>query len=60
MHKFIPMSKVMKILDAKAAVDKNWEKFEKLSARQITKVKSKSAGRTGSTQRANDSPFLSR
>ena len=31
----------MKIPDAKAAVDKEWEKLEKLPAWQVTKVKSK-------------------
>ena len=28
-HKFIPMPQAMKITDAKAAVDKEWEKLEK-------------------------------
>ena len=36
-HKFIPM----KIPAAKAAVDKEWEKLEKISAWNLTKVKSK-------------------
>ena len=40
-HKFIPMSQVMKIPAAKAAVDKEWEKLEKISAWNLTKVKSK-------------------
>ena len=31
-HKFIPMSQVMKIPDAKAAVDKEWKKLETLPA----------------------------
>ena len=31
-HKFIPMPQAMKILAAKAAVDKEWEKLEKISA----------------------------
>ena len=30
-HKFIPMPQAMKIPAAKAAVDKEWEKFEKYS-----------------------------
>ena len=30
--KFIPMPQAMKILDAKAAVDKEWEKLKKLPA----------------------------
>ena len=40
-HKFIPMLQAMKIPAAKAAVDKEWEKLEKISAWNLTKVKSK-------------------
>ena len=40
-HKFIPMPQSMKIPAAKAAVDKEWEKLEKISAWNLTKVKSK-------------------
>ena len=40
-HKFIPMHQVLKIPAAKAAVDKEWEKLEKISAWNLTKVKSK-------------------
>ena len=40
-HKFIPMPQAMKILAAKAAEDKEWEKLEKFSAWNLTKVKSK-------------------
>ena len=40
-HKFIPMPQAMKIPAAKAAVDKKWEKLEKISAWNLTKVKSK-------------------
>ena len=40
-HKFIPMSQAMKIPAAKAAVDKEWEKLEKISAWNLTKVRSK-------------------
>ena len=36
-HRFIPMPQAKKILDAKAAVDKVWEKLEKLPAWQMTK-----------------------
>ena len=39
-HKFIPMPQAMKIPAAKA-VDKEWEKLEKISASNLTKVKSK-------------------
>ena len=40
-HKFIPMSQAIKIPAAKEAVDKEWEKSEKFSAWNLTKVKSK-------------------
>ena len=40
-HKFIPMHQAMKIPAAKAAVDKEWEKLEKISAWNLTKVRSK-------------------
>ena len=41
-HKFIPMPQAMKIPAAKAAVDKEWEKLEKISAWNLTKVSNKS------------------
>ena len=40
-HRFIPMPQAMKIPAAKAAVDKKWEKLEKISAWNLTKVRSK-------------------
>ena len=40
-HKFNPMPQAMKIPAAKAAVVKEWEKLEKISAWNLTKVKSK-------------------
>ena len=40
-HKFIPMPQAMKIPASKAAVDKEWEKLEKISAWNLTKVRSK-------------------
>ena len=40
-HKFIPMPQAMRIPAAKAAVDKEWEKLEKNSAWNLTKVRSK-------------------
>ena len=40
-HKLFPMPQAMKIAAAKAAVDKEWEKLEKISAWNLTKVKSK-------------------
>ena len=39
-HKFIPMPQARKIPAVKAAVDKEWEKLEKISAWNLTKVKS--------------------
>ena len=41
-HKFIPMLQAMKIPAAKSAVDKEWEKLEKMSALDLTKVRSQS------------------
>ena len=41
-HQFIPMPQAMKIPAAKAAVDKKWEKLEKISAWDLTKFRSKS------------------
>ena len=41
-HKFIPMPQAMKIPAAKAALDKEWEKLEKISAWNLTKVRNKS------------------
>ena len=40
-HKFIPMPLAMKIPAAKAVVDKEWEKLEKVSAWNLMKVRSK-------------------
>ena len=40
-HKFILMLEAMKIPDAKAAVDKEWEKLEKIPAWQLTNVRNK-------------------
>ena len=41
-HKFVPMPEAMKIPDAQAAVEKEWEKLEKIPASQLTKVRNKS------------------
>ena len=40
-HKFIPMPQAVKIPAAKAAVEKEWEKLDKISAWNLTKVRSK-------------------
>ena len=41
-HKFIPVPQAMKIPAAKAAVDKEWEKLEKIPAWDLTRVRIKS------------------
>ena len=41
-HKIIPMPQAMKIPAAKEAVDREWEKLDKLPAWDLTKVRSKS------------------
>ena len=43
-NEIVPMLQEMKIPDAKAAVDKEWEKLEKLPAWPLTKVNSKKKG----------------
>ena len=40
-HKYIPMPQAMKIPDAKAAVDKEWETLATTPAWQLAQVKSK-------------------
>ena len=40
-HKFIPMPQAIIISDAKEAVEKVWEKLEKIPAWQLTKVRNK-------------------
>ena len=41
-HKFVPMPQAMKIPAVKVAVDREWEKFGKIPAWVITKVRNKS------------------
>ena len=43
-RKFILMPQTMKILCAKAVVEKEWETFEKILAWQLTKVRNESEG----------------
>ena len=40
-HKFVPVPQAMKVPDAGAAVETEWEKLEKLPAWQLTKVRNK-------------------
>ena len=57
-HTFIPMHQAMQTLDAKVAVDKEWEKLEKLPAWQLDQVKSKKRGHSRGTKiEKNNSPL---
>ena len=56
-HKFIPMPQMIKILFAKAAVDKEWKQRETIPAWQLDKVKSKKRGCSRSTKRQKESPL---
>ena len=40
-HKLIPMPQAMKVLDEKAAVDKEWKKLDTIPAWDLGNVKSK-------------------
>ena len=56
-HKFIPMPQAMKIPNAKAAVDKEWEKLQKLPANDLGEEQKKGGCSSGSTRRAKNRPF---
>ena len=56
-HQFIPTPQVMKIPDAKAAVDKEWKKVETFPAWQLEKVKSKKEVYAGGAERQKESPL---
>ena len=58
-HKFIPMLQVMKIPDAKAAVDKEWKKLETIPARQLEKVRSKKEVKDDAQKNKNKVHFAS-
>ena len=45
-HKFIPMQKAMNIPDAKAAVEKKWDKLETIQAWKLDKIRSKARMRS--------------
>ena len=47
----MPMPQAMKIPDAEAAVDKEWEKLEEFPAWHLNKVKTKKRGSSGSTKK---------
>ena len=53
-HKFIPVHQAMKIPGAKAAVDKELEKLEKMSASQVANVRS---NREVSQEEQKEPPF---
>ena len=56
-HKSTPMPQGMKIPDAKAAVDKELEKLEKVASVAIEQDKEQNGGHPGRTQRENKSPL---
>ena len=58
-HKIIPMPQEMKIPDAKAAVEKEWEKLEKIPAWQLTKVRNKNEVIAEATNEGREVHFAS-
>ena len=54
-HKPIPIPRGMNMPDAKAAVEKDWEKFDKLPAWQVAKVKSETCHRKGAKKEMDSS-----
>ena len=56
-HKPKPTPRALKIPDAKATVDKEWEQLEKLPAWHVTKVKSKKEIIEKAQKREKDSSF---
>ena len=56
-HKFTPTSQAMKNPDAKAAVDKEWNKLETIPAWQLDKVKSTKEGCSEGTERQTKNPL---
>ena len=55
-HKFIPMPQAMKILDLKAAVDKEWKKLETIPSMGFGKSQEQKRGYSGRAEIPNDSP----
>ena len=56
-HKFIPVPLAMKTLDAKAAVNKEWEKPRKVASVAIEQGEEQKGGYSGSTKRQRESPL---
>ena len=56
-HKFIPMPQAMKIPDAKAAADKEWQKTRDNSSMEFEKSQEQKGGYSGSTKRQHESPL---
>ena len=50
-HKFIPMPQAMKIPDAKAAVDKEWNKLESIPAWDLRESQEQERGYSRSTKK---------
>ena len=57
MQKFVPLPQAMKILDATAAVDKEWEKLGKLPAWQLNNAQNKKGVILEAQKREKNSPF---
>ena len=58
-HKYIPVLEAMKIPDAKAGVEKEWEKLEKILAWQLTKVRTKNEVIAGARNEGKNVHFAS-
>ena len=56
-HKFIPMLQAMKILDARAALDKEWEKLEKIAGMANGESQEQKRGHSRRTERGKDSSY---
>ena len=56
-HKLTPMPQAMKIPEAKAAVDKEWEKLEKISAWDLANVRNKSDVINEARKKGRESTF---
>ena len=56
-HKFIPMPQAMKIPNAKAAVEKEWQKARDNSIIWLKKIPKQGGGNSWSTKRQHESPL---
>ena len=56
-HKLIPMPQAMQIPDAKAAVEKEWEKARENTGMAADESQKQEGGHPGSTKRQKESPI---